>query len=57
MAGKKKKYDRKVPDIAKLHSVTLIAKHGIEKAEIIAKLTLQKIKAQRKAAENKYGKV
>ena len=56
MAGKKKKYDRKVPDIAKLHSTTLIAKYGIDKAEVIAKLTLQKIKAQRKIADNKYGK-
>jgi hypothetical protein len=41
------KNERTIPKIAHDHATILIAKYGIEKAELIAKLTFQKVKAQR----------
>jgi len=41
---------------AENHCNAFIAGYGIDRAEIIAKLTLEKIRAQKKSLERKYGR-
>ena len=50
------KLERPIPELAHNLSVRLIASHGIVSAEIIAKLTLEKVRASRKSLERKYKK-
>lgn len=57
MAKRPKKFElsKPLPKYAENHCTQFIAGYGIERAEIIAKLTLEKIRAQRASLERKYG--
>lgn len=56
MAGPKHhRLEKPLWKYAENHCNTFIAGYGIERAEVIAKLTLEKIRAQRKSLKRKYG--
>ena len=57
-AGNKRsnKLEKPIPELAHNLSVRLIGSVGIVEAELIAKLTLEKIIASRKSLMRKYGK-
>jgi hypothetical protein len=57
MPKKKKVHEllKTIPEYAKSNAETFIATYGIDRAEIIAKLTLEKIRASSKRLEEKYG--
>ena len=50
------KLDRPIHEIAQLFAVRLISSYSIIDAERIALLTLEKIRANRKGLETRYGK-
>ncbi len=52
---KDKPPEKPISELAHNLSVRLIASHGIVSAEIVAKLTLEKIRASRKSLQRKYG--
>lgn len=52
---KKHRLDKSLPKYAENHATMFIAGYGIDRAEIIAKLTLEKIRAQKKSLERRYG--
>ena len=53
---KNPKLEKPIAELAHDQSVKLIASYGIVEAEIVAKLTLEKIRASRKSLQRKYGK-
>ena len=46
---------KSLPEYASLHASRFIAGYGMERAEIVAKLTLQKIRAKRAYMDKTYG--
>lgn len=50
------KLDRPLPDIAQSFADRFIASYGIKDAERVAKLCYEKIIANRKSLERRYGK-
>jgi len=50
------KLDRPIYEIAQLFAVRFIGSYGIDDAERIALLVLEKIRANRKGLERRYGK-
>ncbi len=44
-----------IPQYAESNATNFIACYGIDRAEIIAKLTLEKIRASKKSLERRYG--
>ena len=46
---------KSLPEYACLHASRFIAGYGIERAEIVAKLTLQKIRAKQAYMDKTYG--
>jgi len=50
-------YYKPLPKAAESIEIHLIGTYGIDKAEIIAKLALEKIRASRKRLVAKYGKI
>jgi len=48
------KLDKPIPDIAHRFSVIFISSYGIERAEVIAKLVLEKVRASKRSLERKY---
>lgn len=53
--SKQHKLEKPVWKYAESYCNTFIASFGIVRAEIIAKLTLEKIRANKKSLERKYG--
>lgn len=50
------KLDKPIPDIAQSFADRFIASYGIKNAEQISKLVYEKIVANRKGLERRYGK-
>ncbi len=55
MPKKKHKLLKSLPEYAEGWCSHFICTYGIDRAEIVAKLTLEKIRALKKALERKYG--
>lgn len=52
----KRKLNKPIPEFAQNFADAFICSYGIDRAEIIAKLVLEKIRASKKSLERKYGK-
>jgi len=50
------KLDKPIAEIAHTFATKFIASYGIVEAEIIAKLVLEKIRANKRSLERKYGR-
>jgi hypothetical protein len=50
------KLDKTIPEIAQIFAARFIAQYSIEAAEQVAKLIYEKIIANRKSLERRYGK-
>lgn len=55
MTIKRHKLLKTLPQYAESNANSFIAAYGVERAEIIAKLTLEKIRASKKSLERRYG--
>lgn len=55
MTKRNNKLDKPIPELAKIYADNLICRYGINHAEIIAKLALEKVRASRKSLQRKYG--
>ncbi len=52
---KKTKLEKPIAEVAQNWAERFIAGYGIIEAEMVAKLTLEKIRASRKSLQRKYG--